>query len=126
MSTNSVLLIKPTGEATTFDAETFDLVSIQKQLSNPQAMAVRIGNKVLSKGMIACIGHAKCASNNTEHNLYLSIVRQPVRATVSDLNATLNHIESETSKQDYVLINDNLIFNRHHFQHAEENVPTVE
>ncbi|MEY9976599.1 hypothetical protein [Lysinibacillus sp. RC79] len=95
-----------------------DLVKIQKILNAPQNYAVKVGRKVLAKSMIHAIAKEEC-SNMEEYNLGINVARNTLRTKVDDVDSTLDRLETDINKMDYILINNDMLIFKHAFQHAE-------
>ncbi|WHP40779.1 hypothetical protein QIX46_19840 [Lysinibacillus boronitolerans] len=91
--------------------EDLDLKKLQTTLSGQTNVVVRIGNFILAKGMI----HAIVRAENTieaGNNMHMIVARCNVYVNATDVNTTLDKIESETNSKEFVLIDDSVLFFR--------------
>ncbi len=88
-----------------------DLKKLQTTLSVPTNVVVRVGDLILNKGII----HGIVKYENTleaGNNVLMVIARSKVYYNSTDINETLNKIETDTNSKEFVLLDDSVLFFR--------------
>ncbi|GLC89322.1 hypothetical protein [Lysinibacillus piscis] len=82
-------------------------------------LAVRVGQKSLSKHLIAAVIPKESLTKKENANLVVNINSVLIYLQVADVNVALDFITNEVNKNNYFAFNGTLI-NRNAYQYAEE------
>ncbi|MGE7952170.1 hypothetical protein [Lysinibacillus xylanilyticus] len=119
---SNLIIIRNDGKALSIPDYGMQVKNIHEQLSKQQTIAVKIGQKVFSRNTIVAVLTEECADTTLNHNLYISVLNNPLRCTVDDLDKALEKLTEDVNTNNYVLVNDQITFNKQGFQFAEENI----
>lgn len=106
-------------DGTTVGATSANLDHIKKTLSNVRAAGARIGDKVISRNLLAGVSTVGVINEQADSNMELMIGNFKLYFKVPDQALSLHTLEQDLASQDFVMINGEALFNRNVFQYFQ-------
>lgn len=102
-----------------------NLSAIKVLMSKNNIFAVKIGNKSFTKHAIGFIAKAN-AIGTDGNNIAVKLDNELLYTAADDEDKVITDLTDSLNKQDWILLNDSILFNRGLFQYAEPYIEDEE
>ncbi|MEK4700353.1 hypothetical protein MKX47_12220 [Solibacillus sp. FSL R7-0668] len=102
-----------------------NLPELKALMSKNNIFAVKIGNKSFTKHTIGFIAKAKSIEVE-DNNVVVKLNNELLYTAVDDTDKVITDLTDSLNKQDWILFNDSILFNRGLFQYAEPYIEETE